>query len=512
MKDEWKCNDGSKPWHCSPTNFKSGTNNYVHVDTFTIVQDPYTRMISEYYTFVKKKSLLQERNIVITDIDDVNFMNEWIVNAADTAMKKGVCYAGHCIPMHKYVYDTNGKRVITHVLKVEHLEEEFRDLMKRYKLSSSVTLEDAHMRKEGVLGVEDLSPKAIEKINEWGKLDFDYFGYEMRNPYHDETSKKNEEKSTVSDTTAVAANSKKNGPDVVDDTSTPFLQNERGLHKLEFVHIAKTGGTSIELAGKSRIYPYGTFMLLRFIHYHRICFRDQFQTASQVGIAWGICKFEEYWSWETRCKPILPFREHIKIQQFDAWKCAQKAWPWHCPPHNYESQQGVNKFEGVDTFTVVRNPYNLMISEYYYLFQKKPHLVKDLVENMNDGELNDPKFMNKWIVDAANRAIKDGHCYYAHCIPQHKFAYVDGNRFIDHVLKMENLDDEFSALMERYQLPVKLMHANKTPMKGVSGTKLGVEDLSEEAIMKINEWAGPDFEYFGYEKLDPSSKAKKSRQ
>ena len=104
---------------------------------------------------------------------------------------------------------------------------------------------------EGVLGVEDLSPKAIEKINEWGKLDFDYFGYEMRNPYHDETSKKNEENSTVSDTTAVAANSKKNGPDVVDDTSAPFPQNVRGLHKLEFVHIAKTGGTSIELAGKS---------------------------------------------------------------------------------------------------------------------------------------------------------------------------------------------------------------------------------------------------------------------
>ena len=261
VKEEWKCNDGSKPWHCSPTNFQSGINNYVNVDTFTIVQDPYTRMISEYYAFVKKKSLLQERNIVISDIDDSSFMNEWIINAADTAMKKGVCYAGHCIPMHKYVYDTNGKRVIRHVLKVEHLDEEFNDLMKQYNLSSLVTLEDAHMRKEGVLGVEDLLPKAIEKINEWGKLDFDYFGYEMRNPYDDdETSMKNVgEKSTVSDTTAVVDN-KKNGPDVAavfsspidDKTSTPFPQNERGLHKLEFVHIAKTGGTSIELAGKSK--------------------------------------------------------------------------------------------------------------------------------------------------------------------------------------------------------------------------------------------------------------------
>ena len=78
--------------------------------------------------------------------------------------------------------------------------------------------------------------------------------------------------------------------------------------------------------------------------------------ASRHGIAWGICKFEEYWSWETRCKPILPFRDNIRIQSPEDWKCGRKAWAWHCPPFDYENGPGKNKFNGVDTFTVVRNP------------------------------------------------------------------------------------------------------------------------------------------------------------
>jgi len=62
------------------------------------------------------------------------------------------------------------------------------------------------------------------------------------------------------------------------------------------------------------------------------------------------------------------------------WKCDLKAWPWHCSPKNYESHPGENRFECVDTSTVVQNPYSLMISEYYYLFLKKAHLVEDLIK------------------------------------------------------------------------------------------------------------------------------------
>ena len=117
-----------------------------------------------------------------------------------------------------------------------------------------------------------------------------------------------------------------------DEDVAPFPQNDQGLHKLvEFVHIAKTGGTSIEVA------------------------------ASRVGIAWGICKYSKYWTWESRCLPIQPFTKHIKARKMNEWGCGLEAHSWHCPPTNYTSQPGKSIYEGVDTFTVVRDPYKLMI-------------------------------------------------------------------------------------------------------------------------------------------------------
>ena len=45
--------------------------------------------------------------------------------------------------------------------------------------------------------------------------------------------------------------------------------------------------------------------------------------------------------------------------------------------------------------------------------------------NVEVGDLTDPNFMNQWIIDATERAMKTGTCYHSHCIPQHKFAYSD---------------------------------------------------------------------------------------
>ena len=171
-----------------------------------------------------------------------------------------------------------------------------------------------------------------------------------------------------------------------------------------------------------------------------------------------------------------------------------------------EFKSGENFYDGVDTFTVVRDPYSRMVSEYYYFFQSKQHLVKKWgVKAPSD--LNDPGAMNKWIINATETAMKQGECYGGHCQPLHRFAFSKGKQIVTHILKMEELSETFQPLMDQYQLPVKLEHHNSR----TGGTNLGVKDLSEDAIAKINEWAGPDFDLFGYEKLDPSN-AKKGNE
>jgi len=251
-----------------------------------------------------------------------------------------------------------------------------------------------------------------------------------------------------------------------------------GLHALEFVHIPKTGGTSIEIA------------------------------ASRVGIAWGICKFAKFRSGDPQCDDIRPFRHQVKIQNSSEWKCSTQASPWHCPPLKYTAG---NKFEKAETFAVVRNPYERMISEYYYFFKSKLRSIR--YTNFFTGErtftrdLNDPRFMNQWIDMAVQAAIAKGHCYNGHCVLFYDFVYAkDGRKVVSHTLKMENLSEEFAALMDLYHLPIILEQHNVRK----SNSTLGVEDLSAEVVATINDWSKRDFELFGYDMLDPTRQ--KSRE
>lgn len=212
---------------------------------------------------------------------------------------------------------------------------------------------------------------------------------------------------------------------------------------LEFVHITKTGGTSIELA------------------------------AAKSGIAWGMCKF-------LACPPLEKAVLHDKKE----WACKLETAPWHCPPRHLERPM----YKGSKTFAIVRNPYDRIISEYYF----KHSFAKNTVDT--------PARLNSWISKQLESVSRKGVCWDGHCIPMHQYTHdSEGNQIVDHVLRLEHLGKELPALLSGYGLDEIQLDEKKHKSGREEGSVLNVTHLTERTICQINEWARLDFEYFHYD-------------
>lgn len=135
---------------------------------------------------------------------------------------------------------------------------------------------------------------------------------------------------------------------------------------------------------------------------------------------------------------------------------------YHIPPSE------VIKSYRVPIFCVVRNPYTRILSEYNYM-----KTTQDL---------------NEYVSEKLDQLIHDPHIDDCHWVPQYEYA-----KYCDHILRFENLETEFNALMMRYNFTMRL---NKHENKG--DKKLSISDLSPENITKINNYYHKDFEKFGY--------------
>lgn len=148
-------------WHVPLRYFKE--NPYNNKILFTVVRNPYTRCISEFYCPWGGKSNPN-------DCSKEKF-NKWIQTKLS---EKG---NDHFLPQYIYIY-SKGMKIVKHILYFEKLKKDFNKLMKKYNINCILNQKDNRARDIKKFQVKDFDKKTIKMINKKYSKDFKYFNYE----------------------------------------------------------------------------------------------------------------------------------------------------------------------------------------------------------------------------------------------------------------------------------------------------------------------------------------------
>lgn len=184
-------------------------------------------------------------------------------------------------------------------------------------------------------------------------------------------------------------------------TETLSYKPSRHTDGLEFIHITKNAGGSIEAA------------------------------AADAGIIFGACHWLKlgYWGFGPGCNQPDK-RWDLKLNRTRMpyqWRGRTSIELWHVPWHWFRDDHNPYQFKSL--LAVIRNPYERILSEFFY-FCKSPKYA---------GLCNDTtsKTMNNFIQKESVICLHGKKCA-GHFLPQHDYVYdMEGNQVIDHLLRFE---------------------------------------------------------------------------
>lgn len=237
-----------------------------------------------------------------------------------------------------------------------------------------------------------------------------------------------------------------------------FYQGLQG--RLYFVHIPKNAGTSVEYSGLA------------------------------AGISWGN---------EDMSFSYTLFRTQMPDENI----CST----YHVPPH---IQQGgsvtwgrwLGPYHHAETFCITRNPADRVLSEYKYLLSDQAFWSDEYAKSYDNGLLEyrpcSVQGLNHF-AQTTLRMVMEGHKYIDDChhVPQVDYIWDPaGNQQCNNILRLDELDGQFSQLMQARGYQVQLMDEQSNENDACD--HLAVSDFKKESRKLIEQVYAEDFAKLGY--------------
>jgi hypothetical protein len=270
-----------------------------------------------------------------------------------------------------------------------------------------------------------------------------------------------------SDTSEILDSPEDISSDSIQQNSTVLRSNDPSNFRLEFLHIPKNAGTTIEHIG-----------LLN-------------------NITWGGCHFEFPWKRDKKnvlkhCPPLranetLPQSRicywHYSLSQLSAKHFSLDPYD-NALLLTREQKRKPKRF-----FAVIRNPFQRYISWYFFFSREK----------------KSAKALNLFIQNVLDHFPYSNFDLGSNMFPVCQYQYIlseetNGgmttiNNMVHHVLQFENLTQEFNELMALYQMPPHLTQRAKYNAQSAKAyKKMTTRSLTKETIAKIVSVCDKDFQ------------------